>query len=134
MQTWLARSMRQCGRPADEVLSQLNPLLRQKGFHPRRRGTLLATQLRYWHRPGILSWGELVHVEAVPTGPSSCSVVVTASPIVPLNLFAQSASNRDVSMVMGAIDELGVPSGPVRVMLWNEPVPTRIPDSISPAP
>ena len=62
-----------------------------------------------------------MEVEVTPTGPASCSVLATAWPIVPLNITAESACDRDVAAVMGAIDALGPDAGPVRVLLENEP-------------
>jgi hypothetical protein len=90
-------------------------------MHPRRQTR--GRHLRYWHRPGLVSWGEFVDVDVFSTGPLTSAVLVTASPILPLNLFAQGACERDVDSVMKAIDALGVPDGPARELGWNDPIP-----------
>ncbi|MCI4321932.1 MAG: hypothetical protein L3K18_07525 [Thermoplasmata archaeon] len=65
-----------------------------------------------------------MEIEVTPTGPSSCSVLAKARPIMPLNLFAEFTCDRHVAAVMRAVDAFGLDAGPVRVLTWKEPVPT----------
>jgi hypothetical protein len=123
VETWLARAVRECGRPAEVVREAIRATLPPLGFHLGRRKGSEGNRVRFWHRPGLVSLGEFVDVEIFPNGPGGCTMLVTASPIVPLNVFAQGACERDVSAVMDAIGGLGIPAGPVRVLPWGAPVP-----------
>jgi hypothetical protein len=123
VETWLARAVRECGRPAEVVREAIRATPPPLGFRLGRRKGAEGNRVRFWHRPGFVSYGEFVDVDVFPNGPGGCSVLVTASPIVPVNLFALGACERDVSAVMDEIGGLGIPAGPVRVLSWGDPVP-----------
>jgi hypothetical protein len=122
MRAWLAQSVRPCGLGGRELRGLLDASLRRAGFHTRSLPGSRSELLKYWRHPGPFSWGEFVDVRIASTGPAASSVLVTASPIIPINLSALSACERDVASVMHVIETLGVAVGPERVLTWNERV------------